>query len=105
MVFSDMKEEKAAEFAEIVKEQIVPLLKTRNLYLLVLEVPQRVSAVCQKLSDCKKNCGFVKMENEEDTTRTYASMGVNRLLFNIEIQTALKNIIRILSNRWMNMMR
>ena len=24
------------------------------------------------------------MENEEDTTRTYASMGVNRLLFNIE---------------------
>ena len=27
MVFSDMKEEKAAEFAETVKEQIVPLLK------------------------------------------------------------------------------
>ena len=48
MVFSDMKEEKAAEFAETVKEQIVPLLKTRNLYLLVLEIPQRVSAVCQK---------------------------------------------------------
>ena len=48
MVFSDMKEEKAAEFAETVKEQIVPLLKNTESIFVGVGSTAAVSAVCQK---------------------------------------------------------
>ena len=85
MVFSDMKEEKAAEFAEIVKEQIVPLLKnTESIFVGVGSTAAGFRRLSKSYQIARKIVDLSKMENEEDTTRTYASMGVNRLLFNIE---------------------
>lgn len=85
MVFSDMKEEKAAEFAETVKEQIVPLLKnTESIFVGVGNTTAGFRRLSKSYQIARKIVDLSKMENEEDTTRTYASMGVNRLLFNIE---------------------
>ena len=85
MVFSDMKEEKAAEFAEIVKEQIVPLLEnTESIFVGVGSTAAGFRRLSKSYQIARKIVDLSKMENEEDTTRTYASMGVNRLLFNIE---------------------
>lgn len=85
MVFSDMKEEKAAEFAETVKEQIVPLLKnTESIFVGVGSTAAGFRRLSKSYQIARKIVDLSKMENEEDTTRTYASMGVNRLLFNIE---------------------
>ena len=85
MVFSDMKEEKAAEFAETVKEQIVPLLKnTESIFVGVGSTAAGFRRLSKSYQIARKIVDLSKMENEEDTTKTYASMGVNRLLFNIE---------------------
>lgn len=85
MVLSDIQEAEAVLYADKVKMQFLEFMKnTESVFTGVGSTAGGFRKLSKSYMIAKKIVDLSKTECVEDTTRAYASMGVNRLLFQIE---------------------
>lgn len=85
VVLSDIQEMEAAKLIEKVKAQMIQFLKsTEAIFAGVGSTANGFRKLSKSYMLSKKIVDLSKIEYREEETRTYDSMGVNRLLFNID---------------------
>lgn len=85
IVLSDIQEMEAAKLVEKVNTQMIQFLKsTEAIFAGVGSTVNGFRKLSKSYMLAKKIVDLSKIEYREDETRTYTSMGVNRLLFHID---------------------
>lgn len=85
IVLSDIQEMEAAKLVEKVNTQMIQFLKsTEAIFAGVGSTVNGFRLLSKSYMLAKKIVDLSKIEYREDETRTYTSMGVNRLLFHID---------------------
>lgn len=85
IVLSDIKEKEAYKYIDNVKTRIISLMKsTEAIFTGIGSTASGFRRLYKSYMMAKKVVDWYKVECVEDETGTYESMGINRLLFNID---------------------